>query len=91
MFSIFLLVISFRFLAIHGALQPLVPSETYTNFIVVDQTKPTQYQLHWKLTSINEIQFELHAQTTGWVGMGISPDGGMTGSLIKLTVLKNFY
>lgn len=30
----------------------------------------------------------MHAQTTGWVGMGISPNGAMTGADIVLGWVK---
>ena len=62
-------------------LQPLVPSEDYTHSLVVDEDEPEKYQVLWKLTNNDEIQFEVHAKTLGWVGMGISPNGGMPGFL----------
>lgn len=60
-------------------LSPLVPSEDYTHVEVVNEDDPSQYQIFWKLINEDEIQFELHCKTTGWVGFGLSPNGGMAG------------
>ncbi len=39
------------------------------------------YELHWNYDlSAQTISFAVRVQTTGWVGFGISPDGGMVGS-----------
>ena len=79
----FLIATTFCFILINAAtikqLQTLVPSETYTHSLIVDVDEPEQYQIFWKLINEEEIQFEVHAKTIGWVGMGLSPDGGMTG------------
>jgi hypothetical protein len=65
---------------VNHQLKPLVPSEDgYTGSIIVDEYNPEQYQMFWKLLSKTEIQFELHCKTNGWVGWGISNNGGMTG------------
>ena len=40
-----------------------------------------QYKLHWNYNlSAQIISFAVRVQTTGWVGFGISPNGGMVGS-----------
>ena len=62
-----------------GLLRPLKPSESYTHTLVVDEERPTQYVIFWKLLNDNEIQFEAHCRSTGWVGLGFSPNGGMPG------------
>ena len=38
-----------------------------------------EYVIFWKFNK-EYITFEVHAQTTGWVGFGLSPNGGMAGS-----------
>ena len=38
-----------------------------------------EYVIFWKFDK-EYITFEVHAQTTGWVGFGLSPNGGMAGS-----------
>jgi hypothetical protein len=68
-------------------LQPLVPSEDYTHNLIVDEDAPEKYQVLWKLINNDEIQFELHAKTVGWVGLGISPNGGMQG-FVKCSIIK---
>lgn len=60
-------------------LSALEASEDYTHKLIVNDDDPNQYQLFWKLLSNDEIQFEIHCKTTGWVSMGISTNGGMAG------------
>lgn len=38
-----------------------------------------KYILGWEISG-DEIIFEIEAETLGWVGFGISPQGGMTGA-----------
>ena len=40
---------------------------------------------------VNELSCfqQLHGHTTGWIGMGISPNGGMTGADIVVGWVKN--
>ena len=41
----------------------------------------SRYTLYWDYNPTNNnISFAVRAQTTGWVGFGISPNGGMIGS-----------
>ena len=56
----------------------LNPSETYTHKLIVDDDQPELFELLWKIIN-DEVIFEVHAKTTGWVGIGISSNGGMTG------------
>ena len=71
-------------------LKPLEPSEDdYTHSLEVDEDNPEQYQLFWKIINEDEIQFEIHCKTTGWVGLGLSPNGGMAGSDIVIGWVKN--
>ena len=80
-FSRVAMLLDFKNESLNEQFKPLVPSETYTHSLIVDEDEPEQYQFYWKLINKDEIQFEVHTKTTGWVGMGLSPDGGMTGSL----------
>ena len=64
--------------------KPLVPSETYTHSDHIDDEDRDQYVVFWKLLPNDEIQFEVHCNTTGWVGLGISANGGMKGKLKHL-------
>ena len=70
-------------------LDALVPSENYTHKIVVDEDQPLQYVMLWKLLDGNEIQFEVHCKTTGWVGLGLSSNGGMEGADLTIGWVKN--
>ncbi len=79
------LVFALNILYVNCLMMPLVPSENYTHFF--DVAAPLfsgQYMLYWKLIAPNIIQFESHYQTTGWVGIGISPDGSMAGADIAI-------
>jgi hypothetical protein len=84
--------------AIHAALlaastlpllTPLKPSEDYTHSAIVDEYDEQQFQFFWKLLNKDEIQFELHCRSTGWVGFGLSPNGGMTGADIAIGWVDN--
>ena len=58
---------------------PLKPSETYANTLNVVAADPTQLVMFWKRVNVDEVQFEVHCKTTGWVGVGISNSGAMAG------------
>jgi hypothetical protein len=58
---------------------PFQPSESYTHKIIIDDEEPELYQLLWKINNNDEIIFEVHDKTTGWIGLGISSNGGMAG------------
>jgi len=67
-------------------LKPLVPSESYTHSLEVDEDDPNLYRVFWKLVENEKsIQFEIHCKTTGWVGFGLSPNGDMTGADIAMS------
>lgn len=69
--------------------RPLEPSEVYTHSAVADEDEPYQYKLFWRRIGDDEIQFEAHCKTTGWVGFGLSPNGGMTDADIVIGWVKN--
>ena len=67
------------------SLKPLKASEEYTHSLIVDEDEPLIYQIFWKLVDKDEfIQFEVHCQSTGWVGFGLSPNGDMAGADIAI-------
>jgi hypothetical protein len=66
------------------ALKPLEPSEPYTHSINMDEDDKSLYKLFWKILNNDEIQFEIHCRTTGWVGLGFSPNGNMEGKITTL-------
>ncbi|XP_035694936.1 DBH-like monooxygenase protein 1 homolog [Branchiostoma floridae] len=47
-----------------------------------------KFQLLWKFDD-EKIEFEAQVQTTGWVGLGLSPNGGMPGSDIAIGWVKD--
>ena len=65
-------------------LYPLEPSEIYTHHDSVFDSDPSQYHVYWKILSNDQIQFEVHVKTLGWVGLGVSTNGGMKGSDIVI-------
>lgn len=68
---------------------PLQPSESYTRQLIVDEFDRSLYQMFWKRVGTDEIQFEIHCKTLGWVGFGISPRGSMSGSDIAKFWIKD--
>lgn len=86
-----LIVLLFIFNKLNAAslnLQPLVPSEDYTHSAIIDEVDKDLYRLFWKFNN-DEIQFEVHCRTVGWVGLGLSPNGAMTGADIAIGWVSN--
>lgn len=55
----------------------------YTHHAVMDPE--SKYHLYWRVDHDREkITFWLEVQTKGWIGLGISPNGGMSGADIAL-------
>ncbi|CAF1122491.1 unnamed protein product [Rotaria sp. Silwood1] len=70
------------FRKIHGITSPLQPYTSYSYFI---ELEPNVVDLWWIVDETKqEITFELHIKTTGWIALGISPAGGMKGADIGL-------
>ena len=59
----------------------LVPSEDYPYHLEIQPND--EYHLYWKFDA-ETVTFELHVRTTGWVGFGISPTGGMVDADIMI-------
>jgi hypothetical protein len=47
------------------------------------------YRFYWNVTSEAELIGELHAQTTGWIGFGLSPNGHMAYSDVVIGWIKD--
>ncbi|CAF3333694.1 unnamed protein product [Rotaria sp. Silwood2] len=65
-----------------GISSPLQPFTTYKHTV---ELQANVAQLWWTVNDIEqEITFELHVNTVGWIGLGISPAGGMQGADIAV-------
>lgn len=65
---------------------PVTPTESYSHWASMDEE--ARYILFWKFDT-ETITFEVHAQTLGWVGMGLSSNGAMLGSDIVIGWVKD--
>ncbi|XP_070569758.1 DBH-like monooxygenase protein 1 homolog [Ptychodera flava] len=65
---------------------PPTPTDTYTHDALLDDGG--KYHLYWKLAN-DSIIFEVHVETLGYVGFGISPNGGMTNADIVIGWVKD--
>ena len=64
----------------------IIPTERYPHTVVL--LPNDAYQLFWKYNDTT-ITFEVHAQTKGWVGFGLSSNGGMANSDIVIGWVKD--
>lgn len=66
------------------------PSETFDRdtFLDTKSSSTGQYRLFWKVVG-EDIIFEAHVATLGWLGLGFSPTGGMTGADLVVGGVKN--
>ena len=61
-------------------------SNDYTHSLeLLDKAR---YHTFWKYDDTT-VTFEIHAKTLGWVGFGISPNGGMAGSDVIIAWVKD--
>ena len=67
-----------------SAIKPTSNNYTHSLELLEDDV----YNVFWKYDDIT-ITFEVHAKTLGWVGFGLSPNGGMAGSDITITWVKD--
>jgi hypothetical protein len=66
----------------HQANSPISPRSNYSHSF---ELKTNVAYLWWTVNETSqEIIFELHVNTTGWIALGISPSGGMTGADIGI-------
>ena len=69
-----------------GGLSSIVPTTNdYTHSL---ELIPERYHVFSKYDSTT-ITFEIHAKTLGWVGFGLSPNGGMVGSDVIIAWVKD--
>ncbi|CAF1151739.1 unnamed protein product, partial [Adineta steineri] len=62
----------------NGLSSPLTTFTTYQHSV---ELLSNVADLWWTVNETNQtIFFELHVNTTGWIALGISPAGGMTGA-----------
>ena len=59
-------------------------TETYANKLQVANVDD-QFILYWKKLN-DEILIEVHVKTTGWVGVGISPNGGILSTYFSIQI-----
>ena len=67
------------------------PTDRYQNYI---DLVPGVYRFYWNVTKDNknspvDIIGEIHCKTLGWMGFGLSPNGGMNGSDIVIGWVRN--
>ncbi|XP_066276602.1 DBH-like monooxygenase protein 1 homolog [Branchiostoma lanceolatum] len=75
------------FLAVFGyGEQAAVGAGDFTHHEALDEED--KFNLFWKFDD-EKIEFEAHVQTTGWFGLGLSPNGGMPGSDIVIGWVKD--
>eukprot|EP00058_Branchiostoma_floridae_P003514 XP_002589002.1 hypothetical protein BRAFLDRAFT_124914 [Branchiostoma floridae] len=74
------------FTIVFAILARLVNASGFTHHETLDEAG--KYNLFWKFDE-EKIEFEAHVQTKGWVGLGLSPNGGMPGSDIVIGWVKD--
>ena len=61
-------------------------TETYNNSNKLQVANvDDQFILYWKKLN-DEILIEVHVKTTGWVGVGISPNGGILSTYFSIQI-----
>ena len=73
----------FTFLCLKTVYSDPSPTGPYANSL---ELEAGNYYLLWNFTQ-TDILIEVHAKTTGWLGFGISPNGGMDGSDVVIAWL----
>ncbi|XP_077989863.1 DBH-like monooxygenase protein 1 homolog [Glandiceps talaboti] len=77
------LLVLVSLLSVNGA---SIPTDDYTHDAYLDEFE--KFHLYWKFDD-KTITFEVHAETLGYVGFGISPNGGMTNADIVIGWVKD--
>ncbi|XP_077997624.1 DBH-like monooxygenase protein 1 homolog [Glandiceps talaboti] len=87
MFTLITALLTTAFITDLSTSTPVPSLDDFTHNTVLDGNEA--YHLYWKFDD-KKIIFEVHVRTTGWVGLGFSPNGGMPGSdMIMGWVLDN--
>ena len=72
LFAISFTIISL--LAVHHSDAVSSPIPPYTNYTYSTELQPNVADLWWNVNETSqEITFELHVNTSGWIALGISP------------------
>ncbi|UJR09497.1 hypothetical protein I4U23_013735 [Adineta vaga] len=72
-------------LIVHKSYGISSPIQPFSNYRYATELQSNTADLWWTVDEVKqEITFELHIQTTGWIALGISPAGGMKGADIGL-------
>lgn len=65
-------------------------SNEYSFNAILHQTGTEYYTLYWSFDlQAESISFAVNVSTMGWVGLGISPNGGMPDSDVVIGWVKN--
>ena len=73
-----------------GATVPVDLQAKYPFSAVLFDQGGQYYALYWNFTrSTESIYFAVNVSTTGWVGFGLSPNGGMPGSDVVMGWVSN--
>ena len=77
-------------LVLHAAAGDLASKYPYNATLFYDDKTGRSYVLHWRVNEKDKtIHFATNATTTGWVGLGISPDGRMPNSDVVIGWVTN--
>ena len=77
-------------LVLHAAVGDLASKYAYNATLFYDDKTGRSYVLHWRVNEKDKtIYFATNASTTGWVGLGISPDGKMPNSDVVIGWVTN--
>jgi hypothetical protein len=82
----FLLLIGSIVILSHNVQNIPLSTTTYTNSKIL--VEPDVFVLHWNYSKI-ELIGEVHVKTQGWIGFGLSPNGGMDGSDVFVAWIKS--
>lgn len=64
--------------------------DKYSFHSVLHESDGETYSLHWKFdVEEKTIAFAVNVSTTGWVGFGLSPNGGMKSSDVVIGWVKD--
>lgn len=66
------------------------PTQVYSNFADLDPAG--KFRMYWNTTGSranDTITIELHVETKGWVGLGFSPNGAMSGADMVISGVAN--
>uniref|UniRef100_H2XZG6 DOMON domain-containing protein n=1 Tax=Ciona intestinalis TaxID=7719 RepID=H2XZG6_CIOIN len=85
MLYLYIFAISILFFNYVGA--DVTPTESFPHNVILDSTNE-RVTLYWK-NNDTHMTFEMHGQTTGWVGIGLSPNGGMIDADIYIGWVKD--